>query len=33
VAIATIFGPNTLESFKVWTDEVAENVPGVPPAA
>ncbi len=23
VAIATTFGPNTLESFKVWTDEVA----------
>jgi transglutaminase-like putative cysteine protease len=25
VAIATTFGPNTLESFKVWTDEVIEN--------
>jgi transglutaminase-like putative cysteine protease len=25
VAIATTFGPNTLESFKVWTDEVLEN--------
>jgi transglutaminase-like putative cysteine protease len=25
VAIATTFGPNTLESFKVWTDEVAES--------
>jgi transglutaminase-like putative cysteine protease len=25
VAIATTFGPNTLESFKIWTDEVAEN--------
>ena len=24
VAIATTFGPNTLESFKVWTDEVME---------
>jgi transglutaminase-like putative cysteine protease len=24
VAIATTFGPNTLESFQVWTDEVAE---------
>ena len=24
VAIATTFGPNTLESFKVWTDEVPE---------
>jgi transglutaminase-like putative cysteine protease len=23
VAIATTFGPNTLESFKVWTDEVS----------
>jgi len=22
VAIATTFGPNTLVSFKVWTDEV-----------
>jgi hypothetical protein len=27
VAIATTFGPNTLESFKVWTDEIAESVP------
>jgi transglutaminase-like putative cysteine protease len=26
VAIATTFGPNTLESFRVWTDEVVENV-------
>jgi transglutaminase-like putative cysteine protease len=25
VAIATTFGPNTLESFRVWTDEVAEG--------
>ena len=25
VAIATTFGPKTLESFKVWTDEVAET--------
>jgi transglutaminase-like putative cysteine protease len=25
VAIATTFGPNTLESFKIWTDEVAEG--------
>ena len=24
VAIATTFGPNTLESFKVWTDDAAE---------
>ena len=29
VAIATTFGPNTLESFKVWTDEIAESVPQV----
>jgi transglutaminase-like putative cysteine protease len=26
VAIATTFGPNTLESFKVWTDEVPGGV-------
>jgi hypothetical protein len=26
VAITTTFGPNILESFKVWTDEIAENV-------
>ena len=26
VAIATTFGPNTLESFQVWTDEIVENV-------
>ncbi len=25
VAIATTFGPNTLESFRVWTDEIPEN--------
>jgi transglutaminase-like putative cysteine protease len=25
VAIATTFGPNTLESFKVWTDEAPEG--------
>ena len=25
VAIATTFGPNTLESFKVWTDEIEES--------
>jgi transglutaminase-like putative cysteine protease len=25
VAIATTFGPNTLESFKVWTDEIQET--------
>jgi transglutaminase-like putative cysteine protease len=25
VAIATTFGPNTLESFKIWADEVAEG--------
>jgi transglutaminase-like putative cysteine protease len=27
VAIATTFGQNTLESFKVWTDEIAESAP------
>ncbi|MDB5396555.1 MAG: hypothetical protein JWM91_4061, partial [Rhodospirillales bacterium] len=25
VAIATTFGPNTLEKFTVWTDDVAED--------
>jgi transglutaminase-like putative cysteine protease len=25
VAIATTFGPNTLESFRVWTDEVPDG--------
>jgi transglutaminase-like putative cysteine protease len=25
VAIATTFGPNTLESFRVWTDEIPES--------
>jgi transglutaminase-like putative cysteine protease len=25
VAIATTFGTNTLESFQVWTDEIAES--------
>jgi transglutaminase-like putative cysteine protease len=25
VAIATTFGPNTLESFKVWADDATEN--------
>jgi transglutaminase-like putative cysteine protease len=29
VAIATTFGPNTLESFRVWTDEVVECVGAV----
>jgi transglutaminase-like putative cysteine protease len=30
VAIATTFGPNTLESFRVWTDEVlVAQAPGV----
>jgi transglutaminase-like putative cysteine protease len=29
VAIATTFGPNTLESFNVWTDEAAERVGAV----
>jgi transglutaminase-like putative cysteine protease len=27
VAIATTFGQNTLETFKVWTDEIVETVP------
>ncbi len=27
VAIATTFGPNTLESFRVWTDEIQGNTP------
>jgi transglutaminase-like putative cysteine protease len=27
VAIATTFGPNTLESFKVWTDEIGDSSP------
>jgi transglutaminase-like putative cysteine protease len=31
VAIATTFGPNTLESFKVWTDEVMEGASFSPP--
>ena len=32
VAIATTFGPNVLESFRVWTDEIPESVPaGVNP--
>jgi transglutaminase-like putative cysteine protease len=26
VAITTTFGPNTLESFKVWTDDAAEAI-------
>ncbi len=26
VAIATTFGPNTLESFKVWTDEIPSSL-------
>ena len=29
VAIATTFGPYTLEGFKVWTDEIAESIPQV----
>jgi transglutaminase-like putative cysteine protease len=29
VAIATTFGPNTLESFQVWTDEIIESVTAV----
>ncbi len=27
VAITTTFGPNILESFKVWTDEMVDSVP------
>jgi len=27
VAITTTFGPNTLEGFRVWTDEVTEQTP------
>ena len=30
VAIATTFGPNTLESFMIWTDEVAESGAVIP---
>ncbi len=30
VAIATTFGPNTLESFTVWADEIAKSVPAAP---
>jgi transglutaminase-like putative cysteine protease len=29
VAIATTFGMNILESFKVWTDEIVEGIPAV----
>jgi transglutaminase-like putative cysteine protease len=29
VAIATTFGPNSLEGFKVWTDEIPEDLPQV----
>jgi transglutaminase-like putative cysteine protease len=29
VAITTTFGPNTLESFTVWTDEIAESMPAI----
>jgi hypothetical protein len=29
VAITTTFGPNTLESFRVWTDEIPDGeLPG-----
>ncbi len=31
VAIATTFGPYTLESFKVWTDEIGEDTTVVSP--
>ena len=27
VAITTTFGPNTLQSFRVWTDEVTPSAP------
>ena len=30
VAIVTTFGPNTLESFKVWTDEIPEEAADAP---
>src|SRR6266850_7148097 len=30
VAIATTFGPNTLESFTIWADEIAESVTATP---
>lgn len=30
VAIATTFGPNTLESFKIWTDEIGESIQDAP---
>ncbi len=30
VAISTAFGPNTLESFNIWTDEIAESVSTAP---
>jgi transglutaminase-like putative cysteine protease len=30
VAIVTTFGPNTLESFTIWTDEVAESGEVIP---
>jgi len=34
VAIATTFGPNTLESFRVWTDELPDGeVPVLGPIA
>jgi transglutaminase-like putative cysteine protease len=30
VAITTTFGPSTLESFRVWTDEIPESeIPGI----
>ena len=33
VALSNTFGPNTLESFKVWCDEVKDEVPVAPVAA
>ncbi len=32
VAISTTFGPNVLESFRVWTDEVPAVAPVAAPA-
>jgi transglutaminase-like putative cysteine protease len=32
VAIATTFGPSTLESFNIWTDEIPEGVSTAPAA-
>jgi transglutaminase-like putative cysteine protease len=32
VAIVTTFGPNTLESFNIWTDEITESGTVIPPS-